>query len=101
MFLAWLAHEVLERVRANEARFVLAQLRVLRDIRVSDKTLEFTSFPTSTTWSGAMLSRGEHWFASLYPNHEHYHVRIPIEAGRVFRREAGQGSGLKPATIPI
>jgi hypothetical protein len=28
-------------------------------------------------------------------------VRIPTEAGRVFRREAGQGSGLKPATIPI
>jgi hypothetical protein len=59
MFLAWLAHEVLERVRANQARFVLAQLRVLRDIRVSDKTSEFTSFPTSTTWSAAMLSRRE------------------------------------------
>jgi len=28
-------------------------------------------------------------------------VRIPIEAGRVFRREAGQGSDLKSATIPI
>jgi hypothetical protein len=28
-------------------------------------------------------------------------ARIPTEAGRVFRREAGQGSGLKPATIPI
>jgi hypothetical protein len=28
-------------------------------------------------------------------------LRIPTEAGRVFRREAGQGSGLKPATIPI
>jgi hypothetical protein len=28
-------------------------------------------------------------------------LRIPTEAGRVFRREAGQRSDLKPATIPI
>jgi YD repeat-containing protein len=28
-------------------------------------------------------------------------MRIPTEAGRVFRREAGQRSELKPATIPI
>jgi hypothetical protein len=28
-------------------------------------------------------------------------VRIPTEAGRVFRREAGQRSDVKPATIPI
>ena len=27
-------------------------------------------------------------------------VRIPTQAGRVFRREAGRGSDLKPATIP-
>jgi hypothetical protein len=27
-------------------------------------------------------------------------VQIPIEAGRVFRGEAGQHSDLKPATIP-
>lgn len=27
-------------------------------------------------------------------------MQIPIEAGRVFRREAGQRSDLKPATIP-
>jgi hypothetical protein len=34
-------------------------------------------------------------------NRAKYWMRIPTEAGRVFRREAGQGSGLKPATIPI
>jgi hypothetical protein len=28
-------------------------------------------------------------------------LRIPIEAGRVFRREAGQRSDVNPATIPI
>jgi hypothetical protein len=28
-------------------------------------------------------------------------VRIPIEAGRVFRFEVGQRSNVKPATIPI
>jgi len=27
-------------------------------------------------------------------------VQIPIEAGRVFRRDAGQRSDMKPATIP-
>ncbi len=27
-------------------------------------------------------------------------VRIPIDSGRVFRREAGHRSDLKPATIP-
>jgi len=27
-------------------------------------------------------------------------VRIPIYSGRVFRREAGHRSDLKPATIP-
>ncbi len=27
-------------------------------------------------------------------------VRIPIYSGRVFRREAGRGSDLKPASIP-
>ncbi len=27
-------------------------------------------------------------------------VQIPIEAGRVFRGDAGHGSDLKPATIP-
>jgi hypothetical protein len=27
-------------------------------------------------------------------------VQIPIEAGRVFRFEAGHGSDMKPATIP-
>ena len=27
-------------------------------------------------------------------------LQIPIEAGRVFRREAGQRSDMKPATIP-
>jgi hypothetical protein len=29
-----------------------------------------------------------------------YRVRIPTQAGRVFRREAGHHSDLKPATIP-
>jgi len=28
-------------------------------------------------------------------------LRIPIEAGHGFRREAGQGSELKPARVPI
>jgi hypothetical protein len=28
-------------------------------------------------------------------------VRIPIEAGRVFRRDVGYHSDLKPATVPI
>jgi hypothetical protein len=27
-------------------------------------------------------------------------LQIPIEAGRVFRRDAGQRSDMKPATIP-
>jgi hypothetical protein len=27
-------------------------------------------------------------------------LRIPTEAGRVFRRDAGQRSDLKPATVP-
>jgi hypothetical protein len=27
-------------------------------------------------------------------------LRIPIQSGRVFRHEAGQCSGMKPATIP-
>jgi hypothetical protein len=27
-------------------------------------------------------------------------LQIPIEAGRVFRGDAGHGSDLKPATIP-
>jgi hypothetical protein len=27
-------------------------------------------------------------------------MRIPIEAGQGFRREAGHHSGLKPATVP-
>jgi len=27
-------------------------------------------------------------------------LQFPIEAGRVFRRETGQRSDLKPATIP-
>jgi hypothetical protein len=27
-------------------------------------------------------------------------LRIPIYSGRVFRREAGRGSDLKPASIP-
>jgi hypothetical protein len=27
-------------------------------------------------------------------------LQIPIEAGRVFRFEAGHGSDMKPATIP-
>ena len=48
MFLVWLSHEVLERVRAYEARFVLARSRVLRDIRVAGKMPEFTSFPIAT-----------------------------------------------------
>ena len=29
------------------------------------------------------------------------YVRIPIEAGQGFRREAGHHSGLKPATSPM
>jgi hypothetical protein len=29
-----------------------------------------------------------------------FRVQIPIQSGRVFRREAGHRSGLKPATIP-
>jgi len=29
-----------------------------------------------------------------------FHLRIPIYSGRVFRREAGPRSDLKPATIP-
>jgi hypothetical protein len=28
-------------------------------------------------------------------------VQIPTQAGRVFRDEAGQCSGMKPATVPI
>ena len=28
-------------------------------------------------------------------------LRIPIEAGQGFRREAGHHSGVKPATVPI
>jgi len=28
-------------------------------------------------------------------------MQIPPQAGRVFRDEAGQGSGMKPATVPI
>lgn len=28
-------------------------------------------------------------------------LRIPIEAGHGFRREAGHHSGLKPATVPM
>ena len=28
-------------------------------------------------------------------------LRIPIQTGRVFRFEAGQHSGMKPASIPI
>jgi hypothetical protein len=31
------------------------------------------------------------------PGHQ---LQIPIEAGRVFRRDAGQRSDMKPATIP-
>jgi hypothetical protein len=42
---------------------------------------------------------GEHCaiLASLI---ERCKLQIPIEAGRVFRRDAGQHSDLKPATIP-
>jgi len=28
-------------------------------------------------------------------------MQIPTQAGRVFRDEAGQGCGMKPATVPI
>ena len=31
----------------------------------------------------------------------HYLLRIPIEAGQGFRREAGHHTGLKPATSPM
>jgi hypothetical protein len=31
---------------------------------------------------------------------EHRQMRIPIYSGRVFRREAGHRSDLKPSTIP-
>jgi len=28
-------------------------------------------------------------------------LQIPTQAGRVFRDEAGRGSGMKPARVPI
>jgi hypothetical protein len=37
----------------------------------------------------------------VFPALAGLNLRIPLEAGRVFRREAGQRSELKPATIPI
>jgi hypothetical protein len=53
MFLAWLAHEVLERFWAIKARFGGRSRAVLRHIRVAGKAPEYRPLPTSTTWSDA------------------------------------------------
>jgi hypothetical protein len=36
----------------------------------------------------------------IWQSNRNHLVQIPIEAGQVFRRDAGQRSDLKPATIP-
>jgi hypothetical protein len=56
MFVALLAHEVLEQVWAIKARFVLARLRALRDIHGAVKAPECSSSPISATWFVAIGS---------------------------------------------
>ena len=41
------------------------------------------------------------WLSNrVFETYDAIHLRIPTEAGRGYRFEAGQGSDLKPATIP-
>ena len=76
---------------------------------------EWTSVFGSERLTGALLDRLTHHVHILEMNGESYRLRqaqgrskdaaqvclrIPTQAGRVFRDEVGRGSDLKPATIP-
>jgi len=43
----------------------------------------------------------EHWPSIRNQLLDGTYMQIPTQAGRVFRDEAGRGSGMKPATVPI
>jgi len=59
LFPALLAHDVLNQVWAIKARFMLAQPRVVRDIRVAVKAPEYARPSIFTTCFGAVPARRE------------------------------------------
>ena len=51
--------------------------------------------------SHVLIPRGSHLIGELAGDTQSGHLRIPIEAGQGFRREAGHHTELKPATSPM